>query len=139
MGYRWPPLSVAWAQEAGDDVSRDGLGASGIGGTAPGSVAIKAEAVGGRRRALIEFVEGILLLEVRVQEEHKGEARSRPRQWPVILGAEGKLLVGAVVVVQGQADLVEIVLAFEAVGGLADFLDGREQNADQDRDEGDDD
>ena len=41
--------------------------------------------------------------------------------------------------VGGQANLLEIVLAFHAVGRLANFLHGRQQEADEDRDDGDDD
>jgi hypothetical protein len=41
--------------------------------------------------------------------------------------------------VHGQRPLVEVVLAAHAGGGFADFLDGGEQQADQDGDDGDDD
>src|SRR5262249_12074145 len=45
---------------------------------------------------------------------------------------------GAVVVgVQGDADLLEVVLALGAGGGFADLLDGGQQQADQDGDDGD--
>ena len=44
-----------------------------------------------------------------------------------------------VVVVQGQADLLEVVGALDAGGGLADLLHGGQQQADQDGDDGDDD
>jgi hypothetical protein len=40
--------------------------------------------------------------------------------------------------VQRQADLVQVVLALEACGGLADLLDGGQEHADQDRDDRDD-
>src|SRR5262249_49330528 len=42
-------------------------------------------------------------------------------------------LVGAVVVVQGEADLLEVVLALEAGRRLPHPLDGGQQQADQDR------
>ena len=43
-----------------------------------------------------------------------------------------------VVVVDGQADLLEIVLALRAGGGFADLLHGRNEQTDQDGDDGDD-
>ena len=49
----------------------------------------------------------------------------------------GEALVGRVVVVDGQADLLEVVLALQPGRGLADLLDGGEQQPDQDRDDGD--
>src|SRR5205814_414608 len=48
-------------------------------------------------------------------------------------------LVGVVVVVQGQADLLQVVLALGPHGGVADLLDGRQEQADQDGDDRDDD
>src|SRR5262249_55535342 len=45
---------------------------------------------------------------------------------------------GVVIVVQGQANLLEVVRAAHPRGGLADLLDGRQQQADQDADDGDD-
>src|SRR5262249_9298229 len=43
---------------------------------------------------------------------------------------------GILVVVHGQAKLFEVVLGLGAGGGLADFLHGRQQQADQDGDDG---
>src|SRR5947207_2507831 len=40
------------------------------------------------------------------------------------------------VVVKGEADLVEVALALHADGGLADLLDGGDEQADQDSDDG---
>jgi hypothetical protein len=37
----------------------------------------------------------------------------------------------------GEGDLLEIVAALDAVGRLADFLDGGKQERDQDADDGD--
>src|SRR5262249_32890401 len=51
-------------------------------------------------------------------------------------GGEGAVAV--VVVVDGQADLLEVVGALQACGGLADLLHRGEQQADEDRDDGDD-
>jgi hypothetical protein len=39
-------------------------------------------------------------------------------------------------IVDGQGNLFEIVLAAHPIGGLADFLDGRQQQANQDGDDG---
>ena len=47
-------------------------------------------------------------------------------------------VVDVVEIVQGQADLLEVVLAFVPGGGLADLLHGRQQQPDQDGDDGDD-
>jgi len=41
--------------------------------------------------------------------------------------------------VDGQPDLLQVVLALHAVGRLPDLLDGGQQEADQDGDDGDDD
>ena len=43
-----------------------------------------------------------------------------------------------VVIVQGQPHLLEVVLALRPPGGLAGGLDGGEEQADQDGDDGDD-
>src|SRR5262249_30724049 len=63
-------------------------------------------------------------------------------------GPEGRCVVGptrresvgrVVVGVQGNADLVQVVLAGRTCGGLADLLDSGHQQANQDGDDGDDD
>ena len=41
------------------------------------------------------------------------------------------------VVVDGERELLEVVAALHAGGGLADLLDGRQQEADEDGDDGD--
>ena len=41
--------------------------------------------------------------------------------------AVGKPLVRVVVVVQPQANLLQVILALHAIGGLADFLNRRKQ------------
>src|SRR5262249_16744982 len=48
-----------------------------------------------------------------------------------------EVVVGAVVVVEGQADLLELVRALHARGGLADLLHGRQHQADERGDDGD--
>jgi hypothetical protein len=45
--------------------------------------------------------------------------------------------VGAVEVDQGQADLVQVVLAAHAAGGVADLLHRGDEQADEDGDDGD--
>src|SRR5207253_6835295 len=51
----------------------------------------------------------------------------------------GQLAVGDFKVVYGQADLVQVVLALQAGGGLADFLHRGQEQPDEDGDDGDDD
>src|SRR5262249_12946144 len=57
----------------------------------------------------------------------------------VVVAAAGKGLVGCVVVVGREGDLLEVVAALHAVGGLAHLLDRRQQQADEHRDDGNDD
>src|SRR5262249_36159960 len=52
---------------------------------------------------------------------------------PVLAGRE--LAVHIVVVLAGQADLLEVVGALGAGGSLADLLDGGQEQADEDRDD----
>src|SRR5207253_8471299 len=56
---------------------------------------------------------------------------------PAVEVAGGKGVVRAVVVVQGECHLVQVVGAGHAGGRLADFLHGRQQQTDEDRDDGD--
>src|SRR5262249_57908581 len=56
---------------------------------------------------------------------------------PVADGWE--LLIRVVVVVNGQADLFEVVATLDAGGCFANLLDGRQQETNQDGDDGDDD
>src|SRR5262249_52709530 len=55
----------------------------------------------------------------------------------LLLVGRGEPADRLVVVVQGQAELPQVVLAAHAVGGLAHLLDGGQQQADQDGDDGD--
>ena len=71
----------------------------------------------------------VVLLDVRQQVRLGRE--------PVGVDASRELAVGVVVVVQGQPDLLQVVLALHPGGGLADLLDGGQQQADQDRDDRD--
>ena len=47
--------------------------------------------------------------------------------------------VCVVIIVRGQADLFKVVLAGQSGRRLPDFLDSRQQQADQNRNDGDDD
>ena len=72
----------------------------------------------------------------------RGSLAGRPRPTAVagsglITPPERERAVGVVVVVQGQADLLEVVDALGAAGGLAGRLHGRQQQADQDGDDRD--
>src|SRR5262249_2000101 len=49
---------------------------------------------------------------------------------------EGEPLVGIFVVVHGQADLLEVVLALRACGGVADLLYRGQEQPDEDGDDG---
>ena len=84
------------------------------------------------------FVEVVLL---QVGEGHYEPAPLVPG--PVVNG-QGKLarprrkrVVGVVVVVAGEAKLLEVVAALHPRGGLADLLDRGQQQADEDGDDGD--
>ena len=75
------------------------------------------------------FVSGALLLvAVRVGRPRVGGEVEAPGREPA---------VGAVVVVEGQADLLQVVLAAQPGGGLADLLHGGQEQADEHRDDGD--
>src|SRR5262249_52840336 len=54
-----------------------------------------------------------------------------------VFAAVGEHAVGVVVSVKGEADLLEVVGALDAVGRLADLLHGRQQQRDQHADDGD--
>src|SRR5262249_55972942 len=55
------------------------------------------------------------------------------------VAAGGEIAKGVVVHVQGQAELVEVVPALDALGHGADLLDGGQQQPDQDGNDGEDD
>src|SRR5262249_14633733 len=59
-----------------------------------------------------------------------------PRLADALAGREGA--VDVVIVVQADTDLVQVVLALQPAGGLADLLDGGHQQADEDGDDGND-
>src|SRR5262249_34389531 len=79
----------------------------------------------------VDCLEQVVLLDVRQQVGVDREAVG------VAPGREG--LPGVVEVVQGQGDLLEVVLALHEAGGLTDLLHRRQQEADEDGDDGDDD
>ena len=55
----------------------------------------------------------------------------------LLTGLGGSAPGGVVVVVDGQADLLQVVRALGPGGGLPDLLDGGQEQADQDGDDGD--
>ena len=76
----------------------------------------------------------IILLDVRQDERGPAAAHRGGRAGAA---AAGEVAEGAVVVVEGEADLLEVVGALQARGRIADLLDGGQQQADQDGDDGD--
>jgi len=81
-----------------------------------------------------DLLEDVVLLEI--GEYAHAPARGGSRAGPL---AQWKLLEGAVIAVQGEAGLLEVVGALHARCGLAHFLDGGQQQADEDGDDRDDD
>ena len=53
-------------------------------------------------------------------------------------GLRRQAVVGIVIAVDGQPDLLEIVRTLGPGGGFTDFLNSRQQKADQDRNDSDD-
>src|SRR5439155_23309826 len=53
----------------------------------------------------------------------------------VVLGSIRELAEGVVMIVRRQANLLEVVLALHAVGGLAHLLHSRQQESDKDCDD----
>ncbi len=95
------------------------------------------------RQLEIDLVVDIALFQVGQQE-----GRPAPSGPHVVVGgavgvgvaiqvAGRKVLVGVVILVQRQADLLEVVDALAACGGLAHLLYRRQQEADQHADDGD--
>src|SRR5262249_51832718 len=82
----------------------------------------------------------VLLLQVRQQRQQPAGPVVR-----LLIGSERvqlprrEHLIRAVVVVQGQADLAQVVGALHPGGCLGDFLPRRQQQADENRNNGDDD
>ncbi len=80
----------------------------------------------------------VILLHVRQERMDPAAANpSRVVAVEVVVLPGGKHALDAVVVVQGEPDLFEVVGALGAGGRFPDLLDGREQQADEDRDDGD--
>src|SRR5262249_37666027 len=96
------------------------------------------QGVGGevaRGLAEVDQLVNAVLLQVGQEEDVDGVTAACARGGE---GAAGWELPGVgLVIVQGQADLVQIVLTGHLVGGLADPLDGGDQQPDQDGDDGD--
>src|SRR5919198_1519086 len=61
------------------------------------------------------------------------------RRVTLVLAAVGQAAERVVVVVERQADLLEVIRALHAIRRLADLLDGGQEQANEDRDDGDDD
>src|SRR5262249_9721584 len=84
---------------------------------------------GGDAAALVQRA----LLDVRQQPRQEAPAVGRGRVVVVAgAGACGQVALGIVEAVAGDAELFEVVLTAHACGGLADLLDGGQQQADQD-------
>ena len=62
---------------------------------------------------------------------HVAACTSRPRP------REGKILIGVVIVLHGETDLLEIVPALHTTRGFTRGLDGRQKQRYQDADDGD--
>ncbi len=93
----------------------------------------------GERQALVHHPVNIILLDVREQNgrgrlRHVNGAGAAGR---IALAGVRQLGVRALEIVDGQADLLQVVLASAAGGGVADLLDRGEEQADQDRDDRD--
>src|SRR5262249_56943840 len=75
----------------------------------------------------------VVLLDVRQQDEEEGAADAAGA-----VGVHGReVAVGTLVVVHRQHDLLDVVGAPHAGGGGADLLDGGQEQADEDGDDGD--
>src|SRR5262249_19134168 len=82
----------------------------------------------------------VVLLHVRQQVGQQRQPLPRPGELGVRVRVGGRQrrvrgrqdAVGGLVVVDRQADLFEVVLAAHAGGGLADLLDGGQEQADED-------
>ena len=71
------------------------------------------------------------MLDVRQQVEKVGAKRAGGGR--IIADGGRQVLMRVVVVVSGQAELLEVVRALHAAGGLADLLHRGQQQPDQDR------
>src|SRR5262249_42875230 len=104
--------------------------------------------VGGVEVELGDLLEQVVLLHVRQDVEVEAPFVIDPAALPVpggIVAAPGRVhvaprrdrAVGVVVVVDGEGELLEVVGAAYAAGRLAHFLDGGDEQADEDGDDGD--
>src|SRR5262249_43946639 len=84
----------------------------------------------------VVHLEQVVLLDVGKQENSPVRPALRAATIAVGHTAQGKFLVGAVVVMQGGGNLLQVVLAGAAVGGLAHFLHGGDEQANEDRNDG---
>src|SRR5262249_60104243 len=117
------------AQVAGAGVQRVQGAQGGVGGRTP-------------RAPVARVGEGVgLLVQVVLLDVGQDLAQPGPVKVGVAVGVacdpRRQPLVYVVVAVQAEADLLEVVLAAGAGGGLAHLLDGGQEQADQHRDDGD--
>src|SRR5262249_7471534 len=93
----------------------------------------------GQERRLVGVNVGTAELLVQAGLLQVGENRHGPTPiaGAVDIRQSREVLVGVVVVVQRQADLLEVVLALDTGGGLTHLLHRRHEQGDQDRDDRD--
>src|SRR5205823_2535287 len=102
--------------------------------------------IGGIEVELGDRLEQVVLLHVREDVEVEAPLVIEPAALPapgatvstpgrVHVAPRRQRAVGVVVVVAGEGELLEVVGALHACGGLADLLDGGQEQADQDGDD----
>src|SRR5262245_56453777 len=82
---------------------------------------------------LIDLVVQVALLDVGQDEDVPAE----PVRVAARHAARRELVHAVVVVVEGEAELLEVVAALHASGGLAHLLDGWQEKTDEDGNDGD--
>src|SRR5262249_17294118 len=105
------PLGLAGTAEEGNEQR----GHAGLGRVGPGKVYLLEEKI---------------LLDIRQQTSLRRPASASSSDGKIARG--GKTLQGVEMIVQGQPDLLEVVLTFRSCSGFAHFLNGRQEQADQD-------
>src|SRR5262249_49807778 len=92
------------------------------------------------RSGVVIQVQAVLLVQVILLDV--GQDVDEPAVPPAgtgdaVAAPEGKFAEGVVVAVTGDGELVEVVAALDAGGGVANLLDGGDEQADEDGDDGD--